>query len=84
MEKNEIKDRLFDVLNYTDNLPIQDIIVEDRNDLIIIYLTDVTVHSVPVTGKKPYKICFANGFLLFKLHIFSRNAQFSAFLTCEQ
>ena len=24
----------------------------------------VTVHSVPVTGKNPCKICFANGFLL--------------------
>jgi len=46
--------------------------------------TVVTVHSVQVTGKNPYKICFANGFLLFKLHIFSRNAQFSTFLTCEQ
>ena len=44
----------------------------------------VTVHSVPVTGKNPCKICFANGFLLFKLYGFSRNAQFSAFLTCEQ
>ena len=44
----------------------------------------VTVHSVPVTGKNPCKICFANGFLHFKLYVFSRNAQFSAFLTCEQ
>lgn len=34
MEKNEIKDRLFDLLNDTNNLPIRDIMVEDRNDLI--------------------------------------------------
>jgi hypothetical protein len=42
---------------------------------------NVTVHSVPATGKNPCKICFANGFLLFKLHIFPRNAQFGAFLS---
>ena len=24
----------------------------------------ITVHSIPVTGKNPCKICFANGFLL--------------------
>lgn len=29
MEKDEIKDRLFDVLNDTDNLTIQDILVEE-------------------------------------------------------
>lgn len=40
MEKNEIKDRLFDVLNDTDNLPIQDIMVDDRKDSINVYLTD--------------------------------------------
>jgi len=27
-------------------------------------IKSVTVHSVPVTGKNPCKICFANGFLL--------------------
>ncbi len=48
MTKDEIKDRLFDLLNDTDNLPIQDIMVEDRNDLINIYLTDGTRFSVHV------------------------------------
>lgn len=48
MEKNEIKDRLFDLLNDTDNLPIQDIMVEDRNDLINVYLKDGTRFSVHV------------------------------------
>ncbi len=42
MEMNEFKDRLFDVLNDTDNLPIQDIVVEDVEDKINIYLTDGT------------------------------------------
>ena len=40
MEKNEIKDRLFDVLSDTNNLPIQGIIVEDRRDIINVYFTD--------------------------------------------
>lgn len=40
MDKNEIKDRLFDVLNDTDNLPIQDIMVDDRKGSINVYLTD--------------------------------------------
>lgn len=48
MEKNEFKDKLFDLLNDTDNLPIQDIMVEDRNDLINVYLTDGTRFSVHV------------------------------------
>ena len=42
MEKNEIKDRLFDVLNDTDNLPIQDIVVDDQRNIMSIYLTDGT------------------------------------------
>lgn len=42
MEKNEIKDRLLDVLNDTDNLPIQDIVVDDRNSIVNVYLTDGT------------------------------------------
>lgn len=42
MEKNEIKDRLFDVLNDTDNLPIQDLVVDDRNNIVNVYLTEGT------------------------------------------
>lgn len=48
MEKNEIKDRLFDVLNDTNNLPIQDIVVDDRNNMVNVYLTDDTRFSVHV------------------------------------
>lgn len=35
MEKNEFNDRLFDVLNDTDNLPIQGIVADDRNNMDI-------------------------------------------------
>ena len=42
LDKNEFKDRLFDVLNDTDDLPIQDIKLDDRNDLINVYLKDGT------------------------------------------
>lgn len=48
IEKNEYKDRVFDVLNDTDNLPIQDIVVDDRNKIVNVYLTDGTRFSVHV------------------------------------
>lgn len=48
MEKNEFKDRLFDILNDTDNLPIQDIMVDDENNMVTIYLTDGTRFSVHI------------------------------------
>lgn len=40
MDKNEFKDRLFDILNDTDDLPVKDIVAEDRNDVLNIYLED--------------------------------------------
>ena len=43
MEKNEIKNRLFDVLNDTDNLPIQDIVTNDADVWINIYSIDRTM-----------------------------------------
>ncbi len=42
MVKSEIKDRLFDVLNDTDNLLIQNIAVADRNNMVNDYLADGT------------------------------------------
>ena len=57
MEKNEIKDRLFDILNGTDNLPIQDIMVEDRNGLINVYLTDCTRFSARAEKCGIWNIC---------------------------
>lgn len=46
MELNEFKDRLFDLINDTNNLPIQDISVKDKENQIIIYLTDGTCFTV--------------------------------------
>ena len=57
MEKNEIKDRLFDVLNDTDNLLIQDIVVDDWNNIANVYLTDGTRFSVYVEKCGIWNIC---------------------------
>ncbi len=57
MEKNEIKDRLFDVLNDTNNLSIQDIMVDDRNNIVNVYLTDGTRCSVHVEKCGIWNIC---------------------------
>lgn len=46
MELNEFKDRLFDVLNDTDNLPIADIMVDDARDNMKIYLEDGTIFTI--------------------------------------
>ena len=40
MMLNEFKDRLFNILNETDGLPITDIIVNDRENEIKILLDD--------------------------------------------
>lgn len=46
MSLNEIKDRLFDILNETDNLPIADIMVNDAENNMKIYLEDGTVTTL--------------------------------------
>lgn len=46
--KNEIRDRLVDALNDMDNLPIQNIMVDDRKNIMNVYLTDGTRFSVHV------------------------------------
>ena len=48
MDRNECKDRLFDVLNDAECLPIQDLICEDKNDTIHVYLTDGTRFSIHI------------------------------------
>lgn len=48
MDKDEFKDRLFDVLNDTDDLPIKDIGGDDKSDLITVYLMDGTSFSVHI------------------------------------
>lgn len=40
MDINEFKDRLFDAINDADNLPVQDLVLEDRKDKIQVYLED--------------------------------------------
>lgn len=42
MKKNKFKDRLFDVLNDIYNFLIQDIMIDDKNDVVNAYLTDET------------------------------------------
>lgn len=42
MEKQEFKDRLFDLLNDADTLPIQDLDLDDKNDILKIYFKDKT------------------------------------------
>lgn len=46
MSLNEIKDRLFDILNDTDNLPIADIMVNDAENNMKIYLEDGTIATI--------------------------------------
>ena len=38
MSKDEFKDRLFDMLNETDDIPIEDIEADDRNNSFGIFL----------------------------------------------
>lgn len=46
MELNYFKDKLFDILNETDDLDISDISADDRNDRFLIYLADGSVFEV--------------------------------------
>ena len=48
MGKNEFIDRLFDVLNDTDNLPIQDLKFDGIDNNIYVYLEDGTKFLVCV------------------------------------
>jgi hypothetical protein len=48
LEINEFKDKLFDILNETENLPIQDLAADDRNDVVHIYLKDGSRFSIRV------------------------------------
>lgn len=57
MDKNEFKDRLFDVLNDADNLPIQDLVFDDRENMVNVYLTDGTRFSVCVENYGKWYIC---------------------------
>lgn len=52
MEINEFKDRIFDILNETKELPIRDIVVEDKNNLMNIYLIDGTGFTIHIENCK--------------------------------
>ena len=46
MSLNEFKDRLFDVLNDTNDMPIADIMVNDAQHTMKIYLADGTIATI--------------------------------------
>lgn len=46
MGLNEFADRLFDMLNETDSIPIADIIVNDKNKEIRLLLKDHTIFKI--------------------------------------
>ncbi len=48
MSKDEFKDRLFDVLNETNDIPIEDIEADDRNNIFVICLDDGTSFLIHV------------------------------------
>ncbi len=46
MELNYFKDKLFDVLNETDELDIADLNLEDRKDLLTVTMSDGSVFEI--------------------------------------
>ena len=46
MSLNEFKDRLFDVLNDTNDMPIADIMVNDDENTMRVYLADGTIATI--------------------------------------
>lgn len=58
MELNEFKDRLFDILNETDDLPIADIIFYDRKNEIKILLDDHSSFIIKCTKKGSWFLHF--------------------------
>lgn len=46
MELNEFKDRLFDLINESSDLPVSDIAVNDRENTIKVYLQDHSVFTI--------------------------------------
>ena len=61
MEINEFKDRLFDILNETDNLPIADIMVNDRKNEIKVLLTDHTAFTVTCASAGTWFLRYPGG-----------------------
>lgn len=53
MSKAEFKDRLFDLLNESDMIPIKDLTLDDRNNTINLVLIDDTMFLIHVS--EPYQ-----------------------------
>jgi hypothetical protein len=53
MSKDEFKDSLFDLLNESDDIPIKDLTLDDRNNTINLVLTDDTMFLIHVS--EPYQ-----------------------------
>ncbi len=50
MSQTEFIDRLFDAVNESDNLPIQDVVTDAAEDIIKVYLTDGSVFQIQCTN----------------------------------
>ena len=59
MVKTEFVDRLFDTINESDNLPIQDIVTDARADIIKIYLEDGSVFLIQCSDIGYWWLLFA-------------------------
>lgn len=59
MGKTEFVDRLFDTINESDSLPIQDIVTDARADNIKIYLTDGSVFQIECSNIGYWWLLFA-------------------------
>lgn len=46
MEQNYFKDKLFDILNESGKLPIADIQVDDKNNLLFVWMEDGSGFSI--------------------------------------
>ncbi len=52
VDLNEFKDKLFDILNETEHLPIIDIVVEDKRNRMKIYLSDGALFKIQCEQEK--------------------------------
>lgn len=63
MELNYFKDKLFDVLNESDELELSDITVDDRHDLLTVSTADGSVFELQCRKKRSAKPPSAAGVL---------------------
>lgn len=46
MGQTEFMDRLFDIVNESDSLPVQDIVTDAAENIIKVYLADVSIFQI--------------------------------------